>query len=91
MGRCKGRIFEEAAQEVLDPIFQKVWGIDKDAKVEWGVKELFKEGKLEAGSVLYSGLVGAVSGGIIGGVGGTANRVRNTKAGRTIIEAKQAK
>ena len=37
--------------------------------------------------MLYSGLVGAVSGGIIGGVGGTANRVRNTKAGRTIIEA----
>jgi hypothetical protein len=84
---AKGEFFEEAAQEVLDPIFQKVWGIDKDAKVEWGVKELFKEGKLEAGSVLYSGLVGAVSGGIIGGVGGTANRVRNTKAGRTIIEA----
>lgn len=83
---AKGEFFEEAAQEVLDPIFQKVWGIDKDAKVEWGVKELFKEGKLEQGSVLYSGLVGAVSGGIIGGVGGTANRVRNTKAGRTIIE-----
>ncbi len=83
---AKGEFFEEAAQEVLDPIFQKLWGIDKDAKVEWGVKELFKEGKLEAGSVLYSGLVGAVSGGIISGAGGAGNRIANNRAGRTIIK-----
>ena len=64
--------FEEAAQEVLNPLFQNITtDYDMEADVDWS-------------EVVYSGLLGALSGGVMEGPGIVANSIGEVKTGKTI-------
>ena len=64
--------FEEAAQEVLNPLFMNLAaGYDTGAEVDWS-------------EVVYSGLLGALSGGVMEGPGLATNAYMEKSMGKTI-------
>ena len=69
-----GEFVEEAASELIDPGLQRLFNIDENASTSLG-------------DVLYAGLVGAVSGGVMTGAGSAINYKSAASAGRKIREA----
>lgn len=71
-GKVLSEGFEEAAQEVLNPLFMNIAaGYDTGAEVDWG-------------EVAYSGLLGALSGGFFGGIDSYAEYSANKKIGASV-------
>ena len=67
-----GEFFEEAASEIIDVGLQKAYQINPDAKINWN-------------DVLYAGVVGAVSGAVMGGSIEGIQTLQNRSAGQKII------
>lgn len=74
VGGMLGEFVEESASEILDPQLQRLFNIDENASTS--LKD-----------VLYAGLVGAVSGGIMTGPASAINYKSASRAGRSIREA----
>lgn len=73
--------FEEAAQEVLNPLFMNIAaGYDTGAEIDWG-------------EVVYSGLLGALSGGLMEGpslaINSVAEHYQNKNIGQNIRDNNQ--
>lgn len=68
---------EEALQEILDPVFQNI-------AVGYNLNDL---SDIELSEVLYSGLLGALSAGILEGVGITADTVNTAQIGSSMKKA----
>ena len=66
-----GEFAEEAISEAVDPTIQRLFGIDKNAKTDLG-------------SILYAGVIGGVSGGILGGGTSVINYKTAVNVGREI-------
>lgn len=69
-----GEFVEEAASELIDPGLQRLFNIDENASTSLN-------------DVLYAGLVGAVSGGVMTGSASAINYKSAERAGRKIREA----
>lgn len=74
-----GEFTEEALQEVLDPWYRRVAGMsEKDA------------GHVDIGNVLYAGLLGAISAGLLEGPGNIATEVNTYRYGKNISQSSEA-